>query len=358
MRKKLYRILACLSFVSLPLHFAVADEGVVRADSHGPIGVMGDHMHKAGEWMISYRYMHMEMAGNRFNGGAISPDTIVTSIPNRFAGMPMQPPTLRVVPLWMDMDMHMFGGMYAPTDWLTLMVMGTYISKEMSHRTYQGPSGTAIAGNFVTRTSDLGDTSVNGLFRIFDTENAHIHMHFGVGLPTGSNTNAGAVLSPMGTTPVLRFPYAMQVGSGTYDLRPGLTYTGRSNDLTWGLQYTSIVRFGRDNGYRLGDHHKFTGWAAYQIEPWISISARMAGEMLGEINGIDSAIIAPVQTADPANYGGEAVTAFLGINLAGQEGALRGHRLGIEVGIPVMRHLNGLQMEVDWQITVGWQKSF
>ena len=35
-----------------------------RAITHAPIGVMGDHMHKQGEMMISYRMMNMEMSGN------------------------------------------------------------------------------------------------------------------------------------------------------------------------------------------------------------------------------------------------------------------------------------------------------
>ena len=33
----------------------------IRADSHAPIGVMGDHMHKKGKFMTSYRYMYMDM---------------------------------------------------------------------------------------------------------------------------------------------------------------------------------------------------------------------------------------------------------------------------------------------------------
>ena len=37
----------------------------VRAASHAPIGVMGDHMHKTGEWMVSYRYMQGGMEGLR-----------------------------------------------------------------------------------------------------------------------------------------------------------------------------------------------------------------------------------------------------------------------------------------------------
>ena len=34
-----------------------------RPDGHAPIGVMGDHMHKKGEYMMSYRYMTMNMGG-------------------------------------------------------------------------------------------------------------------------------------------------------------------------------------------------------------------------------------------------------------------------------------------------------
>ena len=28
-----------------------------RADGHAPIGVMADHLHKAGDWMVGYRFM-------------------------------------------------------------------------------------------------------------------------------------------------------------------------------------------------------------------------------------------------------------------------------------------------------------
>jgi len=89
---------------------ALADSGT-RPDDHAPIGVMADHYHHAGEWMFSYRFMRMEMGGNRLGTDDIDPDTIVTTIPNRFFGQPMQPPTLRVVPTQMTTDMHMLGAM-------------------------------------------------------------------------------------------------------------------------------------------------------------------------------------------------------------------------------------------------------
>ncbi|NOR42674.1 MAG: hypothetical protein GQ572_04995, partial [Gammaproteobacteria bacterium] len=36
-----------------------------RPDSHAPIGVSGDHLMRDGEFMLTYRYMSMDMEGNR-----------------------------------------------------------------------------------------------------------------------------------------------------------------------------------------------------------------------------------------------------------------------------------------------------
>lgn len=336
-----------------------ADGGGLRADGHAPIGVMGDHMHAAGEWMISYRYMHMDMQGNRIGTDEVSPEEIVTTVPNRFFGTPGQPPTLRVVPTEMTMDMHMFGAMYAPTDWLTLMAMGNYTVNEMDHVTFQGGAGTTRLGEFTTKSSGFGDTTVTGLINLYDEGNRHVHLNAGLGLPTGSITESDDVIAPTGATPTLRLPYAMQLGSGTFDLKPGVTYTDRVGNLSWGAQYAATLRLGEnDEDYSLGDEHMLTAWAAYQWDYWISTSFRLAGETIGDIDGIDPKIVAPVQTADPDNYGGETLDAFLGVNLEGQSGFLRGHRLAVEVGMPVYQDLNGPQMETDWQIMIGYQKAF
>lgn len=132
---------ASIALVSLALVASSSFGDTVRADSHAPIGVMGDHTHQAGEFMFSYRFMSMTMDGNRSGSDFLSPLDIATSVPNRFFGSPMQPPTLRVVPLDMRMDMHMFGMMYAPTSWLTLMGMTSYKDNSMDHVTFQGGVG-------------------------------------------------------------------------------------------------------------------------------------------------------------------------------------------------------------------------
>ena len=45
------------------LAWTSADTPKSRPDSHAPIGVMGDHGHKTGEVMLSYRFMTMDMQG-------------------------------------------------------------------------------------------------------------------------------------------------------------------------------------------------------------------------------------------------------------------------------------------------------
>lgn len=358
--KKLeWAALACaVTFTAIP---ALADQpgAPVRSDTHAPIGVMGDHTHKAGEWMVSYRYMHMAMKGSRIGTNAVTPAQIATTVPNRFFGRPMQPPTLRVVPTSMTMDMHMVGLMYAPSDWLTLMAMAMYVEKEMDHVTFMGGAGTTTLGTFTTRSDGIGDAKFSGLIRLYEDDTHHLHFNAGVSLPTGSIKKTDDILTPMGMRPTVRLPYPMQIGSGTVDLLPGITYSGLRNALGWGAQYLATIRVD-DNGqaYALGDSHALTAWASVALAPWISASVRVAGETRGRISGIDPMIAAPVQTADPDFQGGDRVDLFFGFNLVGQSGFLRGHRLAVEIGFPVYQKLNGPQMETDWRMTVGYQKAF
>lgn len=353
--------LSCVNADSEPhsMGIDIGSNGISRADSHAPIGVMGDHMHHKGEWMLSYRFMTMEMKGNRKGSSSISRNEIATTEPNPFFGIPGQPPTLRVVPTEMTMEMHMFGAMYTPTDWLTLMLMGSYISKSMDHVTYQGPVGTNVLGEFTTRSSGLGDTKLSGLIRLYNDDTHHMHLNAGISFPTGTITTRDDILTPMGTRPSVRLPYPMQIGSGTYDFLPGLTYIGKSGKIGWGTQYSGVIRIEDENDedYSLGNEHRITAWGSYLWKPAISTSARIAGQTIDDIDGQDSNIIGPVQTADPNNQGGERADLLLGVNMAGQSN-LKGHRIALEFGAPIYQHLNGPQLETDWILTTGYQLAF
>ncbi len=337
----------------------------VRADDHAPIGVMADHAHKKGEAMLSVRHMHMEMVGNQIGTDSVSPDAIVTTIPNRFFGMPGQPPTLRIVPTAMRTDMTMIGAMYAPTDWVTLVAMGSYIQKEMDHTTYMGGMGANVAGQFQTSPEGFGDITVGGIFPLLGhapkmaNSARELNIRAAVSLPTGSTSETAEILTPMGGTPTARAPYMMQMGSGTWDLKPAVTYKGWAGKVGYGAQYAGSIRLGTNNqGYSFGDVHEATAWLSYRAAQWISLSGRARAKTTDRIKGMDSMIMGPVQTANPDFQGGERVDLIAGINTVVTHGALAGHRFGLEVGAPIYQDLNGPQMAGDWMLTVGWQKAF
>ena len=326
-------------------------EGHVHKGPLAPANIMGDHTHDKGEWMVSYRFKHMRMEGNRQGTSSISPEDIVSTVTNPNA----PPPNLRVVPTEMDMDMHMLGAMYGVTDKLTLMAMAMYMTKEMDHITFAGMAGTTRLGEFTTRSSGWGDTSLTGIYNVYENDNINVNINLGISAPTGSIKEEDTVLTPMNTTPRLRLPYAMQLGSGTWDALPGITYTGHSGKWGWGAQYQATIRLESENdqGYRWGNRHNLNLWGAYQLSDQWTVNAQIRGETMGKIKGSDAAITAPVQTANPDNYGGEIVEVGAGFIYQPDFQSLKGLEIGVNLDAPVHQDLNGVQMERDWSISTA-----
>ena len=331
-----------------------------NAAPSAPISIMGDHLHEKGDWMVSYRFMRMEMDGNRIGTDSVSPEENVTTIANRFSGVAGQPPTLRVVPTEMTMDMHMFGAMYGVTDWLTLMGMAMYKDNEMDHVTFAGGAGTTRLGTFETESKGWGDLMVSGLVKAYEDDMHAVNVGLGLSIPTGSIKEEDTVLAPTGATPRLRLPYTMQLGTGTYDFHPAVTYIGHKDAFSWGAQYKAEVRLEDENdqGYSWGDKHGLNFWGGYAWNKNVSTSLHLSASTQDEIDGIDPNIVAPVQTADPDNYGGEIIETGFGLNLKGTEGWSLGHEIAAEFTLPVYQDLNGPQMERDYAFTLGWKKAF
>jgi hypothetical protein len=298
---------------------------------------MGDHVHSAGEMMLSYRFMRMRMDGNRSGTETLTPDEVLDDY--------------MVTPLNMPMTMHMLGAMYAPSDRVTLMAMVPFLSQEMEHRTRMG-------GMFTTESSGVGDVSLTGLVKLFNRNRKVGILNLGVSLPTGS-------IEQMDQTPAsapneVQLPYPMQTGSGTVDLIPGLTLLGQSPDWSWGLQAKGTLRLGEnDRDYRLGHAGMATGWFANRVSDWLSGSLRVEGRAWGDIEGSDSALNpAMVPTADPYLRSGKRIDGFAGINFEVASGPLHGQRLALEFGVPLWQDLDGPQLGADWVLVAGWQYAF
>jgi len=300
-----------------------------------PIGVMGAHAHSQGDWMFSYRFMRMDMDGNRDDSDRVSTSKVLKDY--------------MIAPKSMTMDMHMVGAMYGVNDDVTVMLMVPYLDVEMDHVTRMG-------AKFTTRTHGIGDVKLSSLIRLQEWNGGQLNLNAGISIPTGSIDEKDD--TPAGANQHL--PYPMQPGSGTYDLMPGLTYLGNNDSLSWGAQGVGTIRLSdNDNDYSLGDRFNLTTWIVRDWTSQFSSSLRVNGEWWSNIDGSDRKLspMAPnmVPTADPDKRAGRRFDLLVGASFSPASGWFAGQRIAAEFGAPVYQNLDGPQLETDWTVTVGWQ---
>ncbi|MCB1230115.1 MAG: transporter [Verrucomicrobiae bacterium] len=318
-----------------------------RVDSHAPIGVMADHTHEAGEIMLSYRYMYMHMDGHQAGTDSLSTHQVFQR-------------GYAVAAEEMDMHMHMWSAMYAPTDNLTFMAMLNYVEKDMElvanpHGMMHGHDmghGGGHTGRFGHSSAGLGDFSLGALYKLYDDRAQRVHAGLALNFPTGDveQKQDGVYL-----------PYGMQLGSGTWDLSPSLTYLGQCNDLSWGAQGKGTFRLEDegDSGFSYGDAVDVTAWTALRLCDSASISGRLGwhyeDDIDGHYNGAHNHVAPP---HFQQNYGGHTLEAGIGLNLKAVSGPLKGHRLAIEALTPIYQDLNGVGMDREYSLVAGWQFAF
>jgi hypothetical protein len=331
------------------------------ADQHAPAGVMFDHMHKKGDIMLGFRYAGSFAGGNMLHGESTAADQQV--IDNGCT-----PHACAMKPTDMTMNMYMLDIMYAPADWLTLMVMPMWMSHEMTMSPLKGTMPAAHGDHGMGMGTDMGhgghmgshshgtegwgDTVFGPEIRLAEGPGYHLHASPMVSAPTGrvdSRTNG------------MFTHYGMQLGSGTWDLWPSITYTGRAGRLTWGAQALGIVRLEEENesGYRLGDVFQGTFWGSYRPANWISLSLRGLYTEQGKIEGHYDG---PHNHSSPPdlqfNHGGRFWDIGFGVNTVIPDGPLKGLRLSAEWLEPVMDDPNGYQLEREGTLWANATMSF
>lgn len=317
-----------------------------------PAGVMISHVHQKNEWMISYRLMNMDMNGV-LNGSKSIPSNDV------FANYLMSPSKMR-------MDMHMLMGMVGITDRLTSMVMFNYgvNSMEMTPFTIEGHIHPGMEGmNTKTgahsmKTAGFGDVKVQLLYGLIQRSNQQLLISGGLSLPVGSIQKKGSSVDMM--YPNSRFPYSMQLGSGTVDFLPCINYLYQISDFTFNAQVSSVVRLGYNRvGYKLGNELTINPWIAYNWIDNLTSSVRFETTIWNKINGIDPTVYSYNEpSANSLNYGGKRANLFLGSTYQFQNGFFAKNRFGIEYGIPVYQNLNGIQMNLKHSIYLSWSITF
>ncbi|MEM1085419.1 MAG: transporter [Verrucomicrobiota bacterium] len=325
---------------------------------HGPISIMGDHLHRASDWMISYRCMYMSMGDLYAGSSTVSPGQVFGA-------------NYTVAPTDMSMEMHMLGVMYAPTDRITLMAMLPYLDMEMDHLIFPG-AAPLIGFNggrpgFTTESSGIGDLKLSALIGILDQGRDKLHGGLGISIPTGSIGEKDLVPGPGGLLP-RQLPAPMQLGSGTLDILPSLTWVHTAEKWSVGAQMRGVIRTGSNHhNYRLGDQLGFDTWASWAVCDWLSFSAGLGYLWEDQLSGTQTDLLfnppfAParrtVTTAFGENFGGQRIETIVGANFIVPCGPLEGHRLAIDCRLPLWQERNGVSLGVDYSLTVGWQYAF
>jgi hypothetical protein len=257
----------------------------------------------------------------------------------------------------MDMHMFMLDLMFAPTDWLNVMVMPTLVDMDMDLRPLEGAEPD-VHGLHRHSTGGVGDVAALALIRLFETESQRVHLGLGVSVPTGDVDlkSRRTHQEDRGYT-----HYGMQLGSGTWDFLPSLTYTGEGGRFSWGGQASGVKRMESTNasGYALGDSFQSSVWGAFAITRWLSGSLRAVYTWQDAISGAYGKLHSESGPMDfPANYGGHAFDLGFGIGLRAPGGYLAGNSLRLEWLQPVVEDVNGYQLERVGTLFAVWSLEF
>ncbi len=315
--------------------------------------------------MLSATYMDMNMGGNIQGASPISNSSLFNQ------GYQMAAPG-------MNMQMVMLMAMYGVSDKFTLMAMGGYSYMKMPMTMlleakngvqymnmyggggiYEMPFSEMGLNKTIaySHSSGLGDISISGIYNAYSRAGQKVLLTLGISLPTGS-INVPNTSGMYGATT----EYSMQLGSGTVDYLPAITYIHTIGKTSWGVSGSAVVRSGyNDMGYKLGNAETITTWAAHKLRQWLSVSIRAEATNQGTIRTVTGSEAENFNYSEPdagiANSGGQHVNAYAGVNFY-LNSIIKNSRLAVEYGLPVYQNVNGIQNATTNMLYAGWRISF
>jgi len=245
-----------------------------------------------------------------------------------------------MAPRDMTMDMTMVEAMVGLDEDTTFMAMLPWMDSRMEMVMDDGT-------DFDMDSSGMGDLALGLTTRAWEGAGERLVFHGGVSLPTGSVNEK----DDMPGFPNSTVDYVMQPGSGTFDLRPALTWLAARGDWRLGAQFGLVQRLGQNSqDWQAPNHQDLSLWAARLLADGSSWSGRLTARRWGRVHGADDNLDPAMSpTQDPDLQAGRRIEAALG---------WRRGSFVTEVGAPLSEKLDGPQLSLDWFATVGWQFAF
>lgn len=263
-----------------------------------------------------------------------------------------------VVPAKITQEAHLFKIGYELNDRLLLNLQVPFIRQSTFH---YGPPG-GIFEEFTIDTSGLGDITLSAAYVAWVKNNHAVIAETGFSIPTGSIEELGR--TPRSATMDTIVPYTMQLGSGTVDFKPAISYVGSSDWLEWGTRAQGTLRLGKNSrDYSLSHRFTLRNWITLTTYRTFQPSLRLTTEIWDRIHGADQALFGrrpggelfnPAPVTDPDLFGGEKVSAGLGLRFPIRKGFLQGQSVELEGSIPLFQNLNGPQPNETWRFSIAW----
>lgn len=315
-----------------------------------PLGIFAANTLPRGRFTISLTTNFIGLAGSRIGMRLASPEYIVTTTP--WFWDPTKP--VRLVPTRVKNWVRTATFRYGVSDDMTAVFSFGTVRKSVDAITFAGQSGTTRRGESSTATEGVSDFEIAGIYRIYRDDVHRFLLTLGVSLPTGDNSAVFTLLQPDGSYATSRAFYAMQPGTGTYDLLAGATYAGVYDNFSWGVAYRIRAPLGANpEGYRWGSLNEFHGWVGYTPVDAVTTTMRVTGATRGPIRGYDRAVRGRAQSANPHFYGGQRVELFAGATISGSVVGYDMAALSVEAGVPIYQNLNGPAISRNWNVSMS-----
>ena len=297
-----------------------------------------------GKFRFGYEYIQASFEHYQDGTSQLSIDDVFA------AGFP-------VVPAEITQEAHLFKIGYELNDRFLLNLQIPLIRQSTFHYGDAARLGAQFE-EFTIDTQGLGDIGLSTSYLAW-TKNQHaVFIDVGFSAPTGSTDEKGR--TPRNADMDTKVPYTMQLGSGTVDFKPAITYIGSSDWLEWGTRAQGTVRLGKNShDYSLSNRFSLRNWVTLTSYKTFQPSLRLATEIWGRIHGADTDLFGPNRSTpapvtDPELFGGEKVSAGLGVRVPFRKGILRGQSIEVNGSVPVYQSLNGPQPGEEWRFSIAW----
>lgn len=309
------------------------DDG--RVDAAPPESLSMARRVDTGQWLISYRYERTSFHGLRDRRDDVSSRELFGS-------------GYTVAGRDLDADVHTLEVHYGATDDWTLFARLPYLHNDLDSETSDGH-------RFGTNTSGIGDIILGVNHNLVENDGEVWRAHLGVGLPTGSfderDRDGGGTRQAA--------PFVVQLGTGTVDLFPGLTYMVQHEEWSYGVGTEARLRLGTNGeGWARSNSLQASLWASRLFAERLSGSLQLNADSHGDYHGSWHDVDPDANPLEDENrQGGTLVELAAGVRYGLPE-PLGASTLGLELGVPIDQWVDGPALDQQWRLALAWQFSF